>query len=234
MNILMINGTMRKSTTYTIGKMVIDKVKKEEDRVTEIFLPKDMPEFCRGCGICIKEDEKKCPDYLMYLKRITEMINHADLLVFTTPVFVYHVTGQLKTLLDHYGYRWMVHRPEASMFHKQAICISTAASGGMKHAIKDIKDSLSFWGISEVHTLGVAVRATSWDGVSDEIKEKIKLKTDTIATAIKRDPKEVHTSLKIKLMFYIMRIMQKKLKLSPDVEYWEEKGWLGKTRPWNV
>lgn len=35
--------------------------------------------------------------------------------------------GSMKAFLDHYGYRWMVHRPEEKMFRKQAVCISTAA-----------------------------------------------------------------------------------------------------------
>ena len=34
--------------------------------------------------------------------------------------------------LDHYGYRWMVHCPEGSMFRKQGVCIATAAGAGIK------------------------------------------------------------------------------------------------------
>ena len=30
----------------------------------------------------------------------------------------------MKAFLDHYGYRWMVHRPEAKMFGKQAVVIN--------------------------------------------------------------------------------------------------------------
>lgn len=233
MNILMINGTMRKSSTYTIGKMVIDKIVKEEDTVTELFLPKDMPEFCKGCGMCFMESEKKCPDYLLYMKRVTEMIDNADLLVFTSPVFVFHVTGQLKALLDHYGYRFMVHRPEGSMFKKQAVIISTAAGAGMRKAIRDIKDSLSWWGVSEIHTYGVAVRAVKWAGVSEEIKGKIQEQVERIAGNIKRDVNLVKTSLKTKLIFNVIRMLMKKGGMNaPDVEYWQEKGWLGKGRPW--
>ena len=88
MNILMINGTMRKSSTYTIGKMLIEKIVKEEDTVKELFLPKDMPEFCRGCGVCFAQSEEKCPDYLIYMRRVTKMIDEADLLIFTTPVWI--------------------------------------------------------------------------------------------------------------------------------------------------
>ena len=62
MNILMINGTMKKSSTYRIAKMFVERVTLSQDTVNELFLPKDMPEFCRGCGLCITRDAKKCPD----------------------------------------------------------------------------------------------------------------------------------------------------------------------------
>lgn len=128
MKILMINGTMRRGKSYILGRMLIERIAKEEDVVDELFLPKDMPEFCRGCGLCIRQGETKCPDYLIYLRRITKMMDEADLLVFTTPVFVFQASGQMKALLDHYGYRWMVHRPAAAMFRKQAVCVTTAAA----------------------------------------------------------------------------------------------------------
>ncbi len=41
------------------------------------------------------------------------------LLFLASPVYVYHTTGAMKAFLDHYGYRWMVHSPEESMFKKQ-------------------------------------------------------------------------------------------------------------------
>lgn len=232
MNILMINGTMRKGSSYHIGKMLIEKIAKKEDQISELFLPKDMPEFCRGCAVCIKDSEKKCLDYLMYMKRITKMIDEADLLVFTSPVHVMHVTGALKALLDHYGYRFMVHRPEESMFRKQAVCITTAAGGGMKSTLKDIKDSLFFWGIAKIYTYGVAVAATSWEEVEKAKKDKIELEIDKIVLKLKRDTEKVKPGIKTKILFYIMRSMHKKGMNPVDQEYWKEKGWLDKERPW--
>lgn len=233
MKVLMINGTMRKSSTYAIGRMFIDKITDKEDTVQEIFLPREMPEFCRGCGICIMKDEKKCPDYLIYIKHITEMIDEADLLVFTTPVFVYHATGQIKALLDHYGYRWMVHRPEASMFRKQAVVISTAAGAGMKKAMKDITDSLRYWGVARIHTYGVAVRSMTWDGVDKTIKDRIESDLAKLVLKIKHNPEEVTPSVERKFLFYLMRLIMKKSPLNQtDRDYWEEKGWLKNKRPW--
>lgn len=235
MNILMINGTMRKSTTYRIAKMFVERVTLSRDTVNELFLPRDMPEFCRGCGLCITQGAKKCPDYFIYLRRVTRLIDEADLLVFATPAYVYHATGQIKALLDHYGYRWMVHRPEGSMFRKQAVCFSTAAGGGMKSALKDITDSLNWWGVGRIYTYGVAVRSMSWDGVEKSVKDKIDKKVNEIMSRIVHEPGKVTPSLRARVLFYLMRHMHRRRFMQQiDTDYWKEMGWLGDVRPWMV
>ena len=142
MKIVLINGQNHKGSTYRIGRMLAEKLGKPEE-IKEFFLPRDMPKFCCGCTRCFMENERLCP-HSSYLQPITEAMDSAELLIFTTPVYVYHATGSMKALLDHYGYRWMVHRPETGMFHKQGVCIATAAGAGVRSACKDIKDSLFF------------------------------------------------------------------------------------------
>lgn len=233
MKILMINGTMKRGCTYTVGKLFIDRMKKPEDTVEELFLPRELPEFCRGCARCILEGEEKCPDYLIYMKRLTEKIDAADFLVFTTPVLVYHASGQMKALLDHYGYRWMVHRPEASMFRKQALCITTAAGAGMRSALKDMTDSLRWWGVAKIYRFGVAVGSPSFEEADQKVKDKVKEAAERIAGKVRHDPNAVKPSLLAKLLFYVMRAYQKKKGGNQaDLSYWESNGWLGKKRPW--
>lgn len=235
MNILMINGTMRKSSTYRIAKMFVERVTLSQDTVNELFLPKDMPEFCRGCGLCITQGAKKCPDYFIYLRRVTRLIDEADLLVFATPTYVYHATGQMKALLDHYGYRWMVHRPEGSMFRKQAVCFATAAGGGMKYALKDITDSLKWWGVGKIYTYGVAVRSMSWNEVDKPIKDKIDKKVNELMAKIVHDRDKVMPSLRARILFYLMRYLHRRAFMQQiDTDYWREMGWLGSGRPWII
>lgn len=233
MKILMINGTMRKSSTYRIGKMLVERVALPGDTVKELFLPKDLPEFCRGCGLCITQGEEYCPDYLIYMRRITEMIDEADLLVFTTPTYVYHASGQMKALLDHYGYRWMVHRPEGSMFKKQAVCITTAAGAGMKSAIRDITDSLKYWGVAKIYSYGVAIRSMDWNEVDKEIKDDIDDRLYRLMFKIRRDPDKIRPSLRVRMLFGIIRKMHRRSMMQKiDTDYWKEHGWTGKERPW--
>ena len=232
MKIAIIYGTQRKSksTTYNIAQQFIARLS-EGDTVSEFFLPKSMPNFCRGCWNCYT-DYTKCPDY-EYLHPIIEAMREAELLIFTAPVYVYHVPGQVKAFLDHFGYRWMVHQPMKEMFGKQALLISTAAGAGTKSTLKDLKDSMAFWGVARVHTFGRNSNAADWDGVSEKKRLEFQKEIEKISAKIKARSGNVKPSLKVKGMFYAMRFMQKKYHFNPtDVEYWKAQGWFDKAKPW--
>ena len=154
------------------------------------------------------------------------------MIILASPVYVFHVTGAMKVFLDHYGYRWLVHRPEERMFHKQAVCISTAAGGGLKSTNKDMADSTFFWGIGKTYKYGEAVKAVSWNQVDDKIKHRIEKKTSSLARKIRKNYGNVRPSLKTKVFFEVMRRVQKNGWNEADADYWREKGWTGKKRPW--
>ncbi|MEI0684502.1 NAD(P)H-dependent oxidoreductase [Brachyspira pilosicoli] len=229
MKITVIHGQSHKGSTYNIAKMLYDKL---EGDVTEFFLPRDFSSFCVGCNSCFKKSEKLCSHYES-LQPITSAIDNADIIIFASPVYVYHVTAAMKTLLDHYGYRWMIHRPEESMFRKQVVCISTAAGGGMKETTKDIADSTFFWGVAKTYRIGFAVREVTWNDVNENIKEKIKKQIYSLANKIKKDYGNIKPSIKTKMLFYLMRKLHQKKKITEnDYNYWKEKGWLDNKRPW--
>lgn len=230
MKITVIYGTERKSCTYNIAKQFIDKLS-EDDEVNEFFLPKDAPDYCRGCFKCF-EDHTRCPDY-NYINPILTAMVQSELIIFTSPVYVYHATGQMKVFLDHFGFQWMVHQPNKAMFHKQALIISTAAGGGTKSTIKDIKDSLDFWGIAKTYSYAKNVAAAHWSGVSTKKKLEIQNEVTKLSLKIKLRGNKVKPSLKVKGLFFAMRFMHKKFGFSPsDVAHWRAHGWLENKRPW--
>lgn len=228
MKIVIIHGQSHKGSTYHIARMLAERL---EGEITEFFLPKDFGLFCVGCTKCFEQSEKLCPHYEK-LSPLTEAMNDADVILLASPVYVYHATGAMKAFLDHYGYRWMVHRPEESMFRKQAVCISTAAGGGMKSTNKDMADSTFFWGIAKTYRCGTAVREVSWDKVSPKIKKRIDKKINSIASKVKRNCGHISPGFRTKAFFHIMRIVQKKGWNEADANYWNEKGWTGSVRPW--
>ncbi len=228
MKITILHGQSHKGSTYHIARMLSEKL---GGSVTEFFLPRDFDSFCIGCTACFEKSETLCPHYEK-LKPITKAIDEADVIILASPVYVYHVTGAMKAFLDHYGYRWMVHRPEEKMFHKQAVCISTAAGAGMKSTNKDMADSTFFWGIAKTYKYGIGVAEVSWNRVSEKKKGRIDRKTSILAEKIKRNLGNAGPSVKTKAFFHVMRFLQKRGWNEADVEYWKAKGWTQKGRPW--
>ncbi len=228
MKITVIHGQSHKGSTYHIAHELAEKLGGE---ITEIFLPKDFSEFCIGCTACFTKSETKCPHYEELLP-ITKAIDSADVLILASPVYVYHATGAMKALLDHYGWRWMVHRPETSMFSKQAVCISTAAGAGMKSTNRDMADSAFWWGVAKTYKYGVAVAETSWEKVSEKKKKGVEKKLSALANRIQKNYGHVKPSPKTKLFFSVVRQMQKRGWNKADAEYWKDKGWTNKKRPW--
>lgn len=230
MKIVMIHGQNHKGSSYNIGRMVVDKIQTEKD-VTEFFLPRDLNHFCVGCYNCI-EDESTCPFY-EEKKKIMDAVEVADLLVFTTPTYCMRASAPMKSFIDLTFTYWMVHRPRKCMFEKKALVVSTAAGNGMKSAIKDITNTLLYWGVPCVKTYGVAIQAMNWESVAEKKKETIEKQTNKLATQLSNERKP-RAGIKTKTIFAMMRMMQKAGMGSSETEtkYWEEQGWLGKGRPW--
>ena len=228
MKITILHGQSHKGSTYHIARMLADKL---EGEVTEFFLPRDFGEFCVGCTQCFEQSETLCPHYEK-LQPITQAIDQADVLILASPVYVYHATGAMKALLDHYGYRWMAHRPQEAMFRKQGVCISTAAGAGIKTTNRDMADSLFFWGVPKIYRYGVAVLETSYTRVNAKIKANIDRKTTKLAQTIRLKHGRVKPGLKTKGFFAIVRMLHKIGWNEADIIYWKEKGWEEKARPW--
>ena len=148
MRITVINGTELHGVTYKLKELFIEEFR-DSAEITEFYLPKDCPAFCQGCKACFLKDEKLCKDS-EYVQKIEKALREADLLVFTSPSYVCHATGAMKAMLDHFGYRWMPHRPMGEMFGKRAVIITQCLGAGGKSTAKDIKDSLSWWGVSSI------------------------------------------------------------------------------------
>lgn len=230
MKVVLISGTDHKGSTYHIARMLAEKVTSPDD-IAEVFLPRDFGEFCLGCTTCFVKGEDKCPHYER-LRPITEKIDAADVVILASPVYCYHVTGQMKALLDHYGYRWMAHRPDERMYRKQAVVVATAAGAGVKSTLKDMADSTFFWGIPQTYRLGRGIAATDWDSVKPKIKDGLNAKADKIAKTIRKREGEVPVPLKTRAFFRIMAMIQKNGWNPADKDYWIQNGWTSGKKPW--
>lgn len=237
MKITVINGTEKHGITYRLKELFLEQFGGKTE-ITEFYLPKDCPGFCCGCITCFGKDQHLCKD-AEYILKIEKAMLEADLLVFTSPAYVFHVTGAMKAMLDHFGYRWMPHRPAKEMFGKRAVIITQCLGAGDKSAAKDIKDSLSWWGISYIRQCRFKLMSeVVWDRLPE--KKRTDMTNGMVRAGMKFAnidySKPARTNLLTKAKFYAVRMMQKGLgKDNPeytDYKYWKANGWLGKVRPW--
>lgn len=237
MKITVINGTEKHGVTYKLKELFLDRFKSTAE-ITEFYLPKDCPEFCLGCTACFTNGESACKDY-SYIERIENSLLQADLIVMTSPAYVMHATCGMKALLDHLAYRWMPHRPAPQMFGKRAVIITQCLGAGAKSTAKDIRHSLSWWGVSKIGVFCASLMSDiHWDNLSDKMRKKMAKRINKLANKFSKINynKPAHTKLVTKLKFALCRMIQKKVLKSGtqslDVKYWQEHGWLNKKRPW--
>lgn len=237
MNITVINGTEKHGITYRLKEIFLSEFK-DKANITEYYLPKDCPDFCIGCTNCILKGENACKD-AEKIRIIEKSLWEADLIVMTSPAYVFHATGAMKAFLDHFAYRWMPHRPAAEMFGKRAVILTQCLGAGAKSAAKDIKHSLSWWGISKIGVFtGALMGNIVWDKLSKKKQAGLTRGVKKLSRKFARIDytRPAHTNLITKMKFSFCRAMQKSLhKADPeylDGKYWAEQGWLEKNQPY--
>lgn len=237
MKITVINGTEKHGVTYRLKESFLQQFKPSAE-ITEYYLPKDCPVFCVGCTSCFKNGEDTCKDS-RFVQAIEQSLLQADLIVVTSPAYVMHLTGALKSLLDHLAYRWLPHRPAAEMFGKRAVVITQCLGAGAKSTAKDIVHSLSWWGISKIGVYNGALMADIvWDNLTEKRRNKLLKGATRLARKYSKInyAKPARTSLATKVKFGMCRFIQKKIQKSGveslDCQYWQNNGWLGSNRPW--
>ncbi|WP_058304248.1 flavodoxin family protein [Gorillibacterium timonense] len=232
MKIAVLHGQMHRGSTYHLTHSVLDRLGGEGAEIREFFMPRDTPGYCVGCYKCFMEGEMKCP-HSDAVQPIVAALEEADVIILDSPCYVFGMTGQLKTTLDHVGYLWMSHRPSATMFRKVGLVISTAAGAGASKVTKDLRTQLFFWGVPVIHRWSVKVAAFNWQSVKPETIQRIERKASKLAKQIRKEVNSARPGFKTRMIFRIMRLSQKGNKWNPlDREHWVREGWMDSERPW--
>ncbi len=230
--ITIIHGQNHKGSTYHITDMLRKRLSDEDSVIHEFYLPKDSPGYCVGCFQCIYKGEEFCPEREK-VQRISEAMLKSEVIIFDSPTYCFEMTGQLKSLFDHFAYFWMSHRPRGEMFTKTGVVVSTAAGAGAKNVTKSIRRQLFWWGIPKTHRLHFNVNASSWEDVSEKTRNKIVREVDETAQSIEKDLHQSGPGIKTRILFNVMRKMQASNTWNQvDREHWENSLWLGKAKPW--
>lgn len=66
---------------------------------------------------------------------------------------------------------------------KQALIITTAAGGGMKSTVRDLRDSMNYWGVGRTHVITQAVWGYDWSSMPENFMHKIERKVEKTVSA---------------------------------------------------
>jgi len=235
LKITIINGVQHPGSTWHCQDLLVKNISSQvETQVTEFYLPRDMPHFCRGCFSCFLQGEETCPHAQVVLP-IVSALEEADLVILTSPVYGLDVSGQLKALLDHLCFMWLSHRPNPKMFNTVGISFTTTAGAGLFHTTKTMQNSLKYWGVKKRFASRQAVAALKWDEISDKKRVQIEKNMEKLAqktVSAVENIEHSHSPLFRTVMFKLMKKMMKGNGWNPkDREFWEANGWLSGGKP---
>jgi NAD(P)H-dependent FMN reductase len=225
MHIVVITGTQIKGCTHALTELFMQELR-AGNSVETFTLPKDGPPYCTGCKTCFFHGEDKCP-HADTVTPLWQAMLRADLLVFSYPVYALRAPAQVKALLDHLCVHWFVHRPEPALFPKRAVIITQAIGFFYSAALRDVKTSLTWLGVSDVRTAGFGLlEGVYWDEISTKRKGKFARKLHRLAGryhTVKPARMKLSVRGRFLLMKWMHRLMQRNAAvLSLDDQYWKD------------
>ncbi len=154
---------------------------------------------------------------------LEEKMQNADGVIFTSPNYVFNVSGLMKKFIDRFAY--VCHRPR---FFKNAMILATSGVGGSRFTLMPLQMATQIWGFNIVSSLGVV---TNNDPNSD-----LSTPEEKVNKMIKKAAKKFYDSLETERpkpgLFSMASFLfaKKNFKIvnqeSCDYNYWKNNGWL--------
>lgn len=143
-------GSPRRGNTHHLAEVVEAELKRLGNvEVEYIRLSEKRVEPCRGCSLCMTQGFEKCP-IRDDVPEIVAAIERSDGVILASPVYIYHVSGQIKVLLDRLAACF--HRP--AFYGRHAMALATTGFFGTEPTLKYMKSVLRALGFSTVVAAG--------------------------------------------------------------------------------
>ncbi len=199
--------------------MMIDKLL-EKNRAIEysLFTAGDVNiQSCTGCWSCMTHGQ--CPldkkDDMAFLKE--EMMG-SDLIIWGSPVYALHVSGQMKTFLDRLVNWYHTLR----LAGKSGVTVSTTAGSGLEEVHQYLRLLLSVSGVKTIYSLDTIGTLPSTI-VDPESAQKSADKAANEVYTFLNGEKRIESDKWLEYSFQKMKdkVMHKDA-LNADYEYWKE------------
>ncbi|MDD2752385.1 MAG: flavodoxin family protein [Candidatus Omnitrophica bacterium] len=205
-----------KSNTLELLKEVLSAVEGEDFAEEIIHLCDYKIEFCRHCEACHK-DILSCPikdDARLLQQRMLE----ADAIVFASPVYIHHITGHLKNLLDRSSH--FIHCQR--LLGKYMAAVATSGGGPHEMVPEYIKNYAISCGAQYVGGVSTAAPLT------ENLRYQARVLGRNLAEAIKKK-KDFPVQLGIlqtQREYFKKVIAARKEDWPGEYQYWKEQGWI--------
>jgi len=145
MKILAINGSPnKKGNTHNIAKAIMRGAEKNNHSHKAIHLYDLKMNDCIACNNASKiHTAKDCVHNDDFRNILLPEIREADLIIFSSPVFMGHITGKMKTMFDRW-YTFILKDFEIRDLENKKF-ISIVTSGAPSDTFKDVSDYLEKW-----------------------------------------------------------------------------------------
>ncbi|MFW9991721.1 MAG: flavodoxin family protein [Candidatus Odinarchaeota archaeon] len=222
MKVLVILGARKNGNTHHAAQAMVNEMEKlGHVDAGYLFLRDYELKFCLGCRTCFDKGERACPrkdDLLMIVDKIKE----ADGVIFSSPVFVNDVSGEMKTLIDRMAF--ITHRP--AFFTKCSFILTTTHSVGNKHARQSIGAATFAWAFHHVGSLGLCIPTVRGPPDLTREQKRIKKAARKFYRAIDR---QLYRSPSL-LSLAVFKVQQrswgrKENKGTLDYNYWVDNGY---------
>jgi len=183
-NVTIIYGTTRKSSTYNCVQLLLDDLTLNINiNVTEFFLSKNSLYFCREYSSCTQIDFNSYND-INHVEPLLTSLDESDLIILACPVSSCDISTEMNLLLGHLSYRYIQNNTTASMYTKIGLVVSTTAGAGLFHTIRTLKRNLKLLGVGNTFKFAKTLYEMNWEDVSIKTKRRIHKKIFKLSNTI--------------------------------------------------
>lgn len=210
-NVLIINGSIRKKTTYSLLKKIESHFGEFE---VEFLNIKDYDiKPCTGCENCMRNGTCTINDEANI---VLTKISDADGIIFGSPVYLRQLSGYLKVLFDR-GCLWYHRSP---LVGKPVFFVTTTQVTGSKATVKYLNDLSAQWG-----TINAGSISRNMFNIENKIEYKLLDNFKYYMNDINK--KKYEPTFKQIIEFNTQKVLAVNI-LTLDKKYWAEKGYIDK------
>lgn len=207
------------SNTVRFAEEILEKVvtKSKEEVKYEIFTPKNVNiRRCIGCSNCFRKISCNLDDDDMNM--LKKKMIEADFIIFGSPVYVHHITSDMKAFIERISYWLHLMR----LAGKPGVILSTTGSNGSDFVLNYLYKIMTYLGIKVVGRFNAFVGIPKQLGDNEFTENNIHEYANVIFDYISGN-KKVETDEILEAVYGSLKnaIMLKKESDSMEYIYWE-------------